>query len=64
MLSSFRVTETLCQAEIDDIDIVLLLPNTNQEVIWLDVTVKEMSGMYEFDSLELYKKYMRIILLK
>jgi len=39
MLASLRVPEALGKAEVDDIDIVLLLSDSDQEVVWLDVSV-------------------------
>jgi hypothetical protein len=42
MLSGFGVSESLGQPKIDDIDVMLLLADSNQEVIWLNVPVKEM----------------------
>ena len=43
MLTSLGVSEALGQAEIDDVDVVLLLADTDQEVIGLDVSVQEMT---------------------
>ena len=43
MLASLWVSESLGQTEVDHIDVVLLLANTNKEVVWLDVSVEEMS---------------------
>lgn len=43
VLASFGVTETFGETEIDNVHIVLLLPDADQEVVWLDVTVKEVA---------------------
>jgi hypothetical protein len=43
VLASFRVSEALGETEIDDINVVLLLSDTNQEVVWLDITMKEVT---------------------
>jgi hypothetical protein len=43
VLSGFGVTEALGQTEIDDVHVVLLLADTNQEVVWLDISVQEVS---------------------
>jgi hypothetical protein len=32
---------------------MLLLPDTDEEVVWLDVAVEEVTGVHELDSLEL-----------
>ena len=55
MLSSLWVTEALGKTEVDDIDVVLLLSNTDQEVIRLDISVKEMPRVNEFNTLKLNK---------
>jgi hypothetical protein len=55
VLSSFRVTESLGQAEVDNVHIVLFLADSDQEIVWLNVSVKEMTGVYELDSLKLFK---------
>jgi hypothetical protein len=43
MLSGLRVSETLSQAEINHINIMLLLANSNQEVVWLDISMQEVA---------------------
>lgn len=53
MLASLRITETFSETEIDDVDIVLLLADTNQEVIGLYISVEEVSRVHEFNSLKL-----------
>ena len=53
MLARLGVTESFCKTEIDYIYIVLFLANTNQEVVWLDVSVKEVSAVDKLDSLKL-----------
>jgi hypothetical protein len=53
VLSSLRVSEPLGQAEVNNVDEVLLLANADQEVIGLYVSVQEMSRMDEFEALEL-----------
>ena len=40
----------LGQTEVDDVDLVSSLANTHQEVVWLDITVNEVAGMYVFDT--------------
>lgn len=52
MFSSLGVTEALSQAEINDINIVLLLADSNQKVIRLNISVKEVARVHKFDSLE------------
>ena len=53
MLASLGVSESLGQTKIDDIDIMLLLSDTDKEIIGLDISVKEVSRVDKFDSLEL-----------
>ena len=53
MLARLGVTESFCKTEIDYIYIVLFLANTNQEVVWLDVSMKEVSAVDKLDSLKL-----------
>ena len=53
MFSSFGVSESLGQTEINHINVVLLLPNSNKEVIGLNVSVQEVARVYEFYSLQL-----------
>jgi len=56
VLSSFGVSKALGETEIDDVNVVLLLSNTNQEVVWLYVTVKEVTRVHELNSLKLLKR--------
>ncbi len=56
VLPSFGVSEALGKTEIDYVNVVLLLSNTNQEVVWLDVTVKEVTRVHELNSLKLLKR--------
>ena len=60
MLSSLRVSKALSQAKIDHIDVVLLLANTDQEVVRLDVSVQEMPRMHELNSLKLSKGHIEM----
>ena len=52
MLASLRVTEPLGQTEINNVYVVLLLANSNEEVVRLDITMEEVPRMDELDSLE------------
>ena len=53
MLACSGLSVPLGQAEVDDIDIVLLLADADQEVVGLDVSVQEVPGVYVLDSLDL-----------
>ena len=53
MLPSLGISETFGKAKIDYVNIMLLLSDTNQEVVWLDVTVEEVTGVHELYSLKL-----------
>lgn len=39
VLTSLRVSKALGETEIDDVDVVLLLPNANEEIVWLNISV-------------------------
>ena len=47
------VAETFGKTEIDDVHVMLLLPDTNEEIVRFDVTVKEVTRVHELNSLEL-----------
>jgi hypothetical protein len=53
VLACLGVSEALSEAEIDNINVVLFFADTNQEVIGLDITVKEVARVHKLDSLEL-----------
>jgi hypothetical protein len=53
VLAGLWVPETFGKAEIDDVHVMLFLPDTDEEVVGLDVTVEEVTGVHELDSLEL-----------
>ena len=42
MLSSLGVTEALGEAEINNVDVVLLFADSNEEVVRFDITMEEM----------------------
>lgn len=47
---SLRVAIFLGQTEIDDVDLIATFTNTHQEVVGLDVTMDEVSGVNVFHS--------------
>jgi hypothetical protein len=49
----FRIFVTFGEPEINDVDHVLVLPCTNQEVVWLDISMKEPILMDKLNSLQL-----------
>ena len=51
MLSSLRVSESLSQTEIYDIYVMLLLPDSNKEIVRLDISMQEVSRVNKLDSL-------------
>ena len=55
MLACLRVSEALGETEVNDIDVVLLLANSDQEVVRLDVSVQEVAGVDELNALKLNK---------
>ena len=52
MLASLRVTEPLGQTEVNNVYVVLLLADSNQEVVWLYITMEEVPRMDKLNSLE------------
>lgn len=53
VLAGLGVAEPLGQPEVDDVDVVLLLPDANEEVIGLDVSVQEVPRVHKLDPLKL-----------
>lgn len=53
VLARLGVSESFCKTEVDYINIVLFFAYANQEVIWLDVSVKEVPTVDKLDSLKL-----------
>ena len=51
MLIGPRVFVPLGQAVIDDVHVVLPLANTNQVVVWFDISMKETTRVNVFDPL-------------
>lgn len=45
MFSTFGISVSLRQTKVNDVNIVLSLANSNEEVIWFDVSVKKESGV-------------------
>ena len=54
VLSGLGVTVPLSQTEIDYVYVVLFLPETNEEVVWLYIAVKKMPRMHILDALQLH----------
>jgi len=54
VFSSFGISESLGQTKINHVNVMLFLSNTNEEIVWLDISVKEMSWVNELNSLQLY----------
>ena len=52
MLASLGVAEPLCQTEINNVYVVLLLADADEEVVRLDITMEEVPRMDKLDSLE------------
>ena len=53
VLSDLGISEPLGRTKVDDVNEMLLFADSDKEVVWLNVSVEEVSGMYELDSLEL-----------
>ena len=41
MLARLGVSESLSQSEVNDIDVVLALVSSYQQIVWLDISVNE-----------------------
>lgn len=52
VFSCSRLSVSLCKTKVDYVHIVLFLTNSNQEIVWLNISVKEMSWMDIFYSLD------------
>ena len=52
MLACLGVSEPFCQTKINHIDVVLLLSNSNQEIVRFDVSMKKVAGMDKLNSLK------------
>jgi len=53
VLASLGVAEALGEAEVDDVDVVLLLGDADEEVVGLDISVEEVPRVNELDPLKL-----------
>ena len=53
VLSGLRISEPLGKTKVDDVNVMLLFADSDEEVVWLNISVEEVSGMHELDSLEL-----------
>ena len=53
VLACLWVPEALGKTEVDNVDVVLLLPDSDQEIVWLNVSVQEMTWVDKFYSLKL-----------
>jgi len=53
MLTGLRITEPLSKSEVNYVDIVLFFADTNQKIVWFDITVQKVARMHELDSLKL-----------
>ena len=43
MLTSLWVTEALGETKVNNVDVVLLFANSDQKVVWFDISVQEMA---------------------
>ena len=60
MLTCLGVPEALSETEIDNVDVMLFFADANQEVVWLDISVKEVARVDKLDSLQLKIKCVKI----
>lgn len=52
MFSGLRVSEAFSETKVNHVHIMLLLANSDQKIVWLDVSMQEMPRMDEFDTLK------------
>merc|ERR1712032_1558287 len=52
MLLRLGIPVLLCEAEVDDVDLVRLLPQSDQEVVGLDIAVYEVLGVHVFNTVD------------
>lgn len=52
MFTCLWIPESFCQPKVDNIHEVLLFTDTNQKVVWLYVSMQEVTGVYELQPLE------------
>jgi len=50
VLTSFRVSESLGESEVDEVNVGRFLV-TNKEIVWLDVSMKVIARLNVFNSL-------------
>ena len=55
VFTGLGVSESLGEAEVNDINVMLLLPDTNQKVVGLDISVQEVPRVNKFISLDLQR---------
>ncbi len=53
MLAGLGVTEFFGESKVDAVDQVGLFAKTNQEVVWLDITVNEVLGVNVLNTTDL-----------
>ena len=53
VLTGLWVSESFCESKVNHVYVVLLLADSDQEVVWFDVSVQEMPRMHELNSLKL-----------
>lgn len=53
MFTGFRIAEPLSKPEVNYVDVVLLLADTDQEVVGFDVSVQKVARVHELNSLKL-----------
>ena len=52
MLACFWVSEPLSEAKINDINVMLLFPDTNQKIVRFDISVEKVPRVNKLDSLK------------
>lgn len=58
VLSRFGINVPFAESEVDYMNLILLLTNANQEVIWLDISMNQpflMQTLHECDTLQTYQ---------
>ena len=58
VLACLWVSKSLGKSEVNHIYVVLFLANSNEEVVWFDVSVQKVARVHKLDSLQLFNAYM------
>lgn len=52
MFASFGITESFCETEVDNVNIVLFFTNSDKEIVRFYISMQEMSRVNKLNSLK------------